>query len=49
MKAKHIVPLSMQAVAILRALQPLTGEGRYVFPGARSRERCMSENTVNGG
>jgi integrase len=49
MKAKHIVPLSMQAVAILRALQPLTGKGRYVFPGARSRERCMSENTVNGG
>jgi integrase len=49
MKAKHIVPLSMQAVAILRALQPLTGKGRYVFPGARSHERCMSENTVNGG
>ncbi len=49
MKAKHIVPLSMQAGAILRALQPLTGNGRYVFPGARSRERCMSENTVNGG
>jgi integrase len=49
MKTKHIVPLSMQAVAILRALQPLTGKGRYVFPGARSHERCMSENTVNGG
>jgi integrase len=49
MKTKHIVPLSSQAVAILRALQPLTGKGRYVFPGARSRERCMSENTVNGG
>lgn len=48
MKTKHIVPLSSQAVAILRALQPLTGKGQYVFPGARSRERCMSENTVNG-
>jgi len=48
MKAKHIVPLSSKAVAILRALQPLTGKGHYVFPGARSRERCMSENTVNG-
>jgi integrase len=47
MKTKHIVPLSSQAVAILRALQPLTGKGHYVFPGARSRERCMSENTVN--
>jgi len=48
MKTKHIVPLSSWAVAILRALQPLTGKGHYVFPGARSRERCMSENTVNG-
>ena len=48
MKTKHIVPLSSQAVAILRALQPLTGKGHYVFPGARSRERCMSESTVNG-
>ena len=48
MKKKHIVPLSRQAVAIVRALQPLTGKGHYVFPGARSRERCMSENTVNG-
>ena len=49
MRSKHIVPLSKQAADILRALQPLTGEGRYVFPGARSRERPMSENTVNGG
>jgi integrase len=48
MKTKHIVPLSSQAVAILRTLQPLTGKGHYVFPSARSRERCMSENTVNG-
>ena len=48
MKTKNIVPLSSQAAAILRALRPLTGKGHYVFPGARSRERCMSENTVNG-
>ena len=48
METKHIVPLSSQAVAILRALQPLTGKGHYVFPDARRRERCMSENTVNG-
>ena len=43
------MPLSRQAVAILRELQPLTVKGRFVFPGARSRERPMSENTVNGG
>jgi integrase len=43
----HIVPLSTQAVAILRELQPLTGHRELVFPGARSPQRPMSENTVN--
>ncbi len=47
MKAQHIVPLSTQAVAILRDLQALTGSGRYVFPSARTNGRPMSENTVN--
>ena len=49
MRSKHIVPLSRQAVAILKDLKPLTGKGRFVFPGERSRARPMSENTVNGG
>ncbi|MFU8858390.1 MAG: tyrosine-type recombinase/integrase [Deferrisomatales bacterium] len=44
---KHIVPLSRQAVAILRELHPLTGSGRYVFPSVRTGTRPMSENTVN--
>jgi integrase len=50
MKARvvHIVPLSIQAVAILRELQPLTGAGRYVFPSLRTPARPMSENTING-
>jgi integrase len=47
MKAAHLVPLAPQAVAILRELHPLTGEGRYVFPGLRTGSRPMSENTVN--
>lgn len=54
MRLAHIVPLSEQAVAILRDLEPLTGAGvlgkpdapKYVFPGARSRLRPMSNNTV---
>lgn len=46
MKAAHLVPLSPQAVAILRDLHPLTGSGRYVFPGLRSASRPMSENTI---
>lgn len=43
----HFVPLSKQAVSILRELHALTGKGRYVFPGARDPRRPMSENTVN--
>jgi integrase len=42
----HIVPLSRQAVHIFRELKPLTGKGRYVFPGARSKLRPMSDNAV---
>jgi integrase len=42
----HIVPLCRQAVRILRQLHPLTGEGHYVFPGARTSKRPMSENAI---
>jgi integrase len=47
MRTTHIVPLSHQAVAILREVYPLTGRGKYVFPSLRTRDRPMSENTVN--
>lgn len=43
----HLVPLSTQAVKILKTVQQLTGAGRYVFPGARDRNRPMSDNTIN--
>jgi len=42
----HLVPLSRQAIAILRELKPLTGEGRYVFPAIGPQIRPMSENTL---
>jgi integrase len=45
-ETSHIVPLSRQAVEILRELQPLTGQGQFVFPGARTSKRPMSENAV---
>jgi integrase len=32
MPTKHIVPLSRQAISVLRGIHPLTGAGRYVFP-----------------
>ncbi len=48
MREPHLVPLSAQAVAILRELEPLTGAGRrYVFPSARSPKRPMSDNAMN--
>lgn len=46
MAVPHIVPLSTQAVAILKELHPLTGHGRFVFPSPRTGERPMSENAV---
>lgn len=42
----HIVPLATQAVSILRELHALTGTGRFVFPGARSNGRPMSDNAI---
>lgn len=43
----HLVPLATQAVAVLRDLKQLTGSGRYVFPGARTNGRPMSNNAIN--
>jgi integrase len=45
-QTEHIVPLSRQAVAILRELYPLTGNGNFVFPSARSNTRPMSDNAI---
>ena len=42
----HAVPLSAQAVKILRDLYPVTGQGEYVFPNRNSAGRVISENTV---
>lgn len=50
MGEQHIVPLSRQAVAILRELRELTGGGGFgelVFPSLLSLDRPMSNNTVN--
>jgi integrase len=47
MRQVHIVPLSHQAISILRDIQPLTGGGRYVFPSIRTNLRPISNNTIN--
>ncbi|HMV53652.1 MAG TPA: integrase arm-type DNA-binding domain-containing protein [Rhodocyclaceae bacterium] len=46
MRTAHLVPLSTQAVQILRELHALTGAGRYVFPSARTPTRPMSDNAI---
>jgi integrase len=47
MKVAHLVPLSRQAIVILKELHALTGKGRYLFPCHRSFARPMSNNAVN--
>ncbi|MBN3850581.1 integrase arm-type DNA-binding domain-containing protein [Paraburkholderia sp. Ac-20342] len=46
-QTEHLVPLATQTVQILRELYALTGGGRYVFPGARSAQRPMSDAAIN--
>ncbi len=45
---QHIVPLAQQAIDILQELQPLTGNGRYVFPSARNPkgDKPISDNAI---
>jgi integrase len=42
----HVVPMPTQAIELLKAIHPLTGHGKYVFPGERSHERPISDNSV---
>ncbi len=43
----HLVPLSRQSLAIIEELRPHTGNGRLMFHSLRSRERPISNNTLN--
>ncbi|MBA5237835.1 integrase arm-type DNA-binding domain-containing protein [Pectobacterium aroidearum] len=47
MKDEHLVPLSRQAVALLKQIQAISGESVFVFPGAHTLNKPMSENTIN--
>lgn len=46
MQQAHLVPLSKQAIAILKELLPLTGHSRYIFPCQRSPLRPLSDNAI---
>lgn len=47
MKDEHLVPLSAQAVVLLEQIKEITGESVFVFAGAHSMNKPMSENTIN--
>lgn len=47
MRRAHVVPLSKQAVAVLKAVHAVTGCGRYVFPSIRGADRPLGEMALN--
>ena len=47
MRTEHRVPLSRQALEVLRSMQPLSGASELVFPSPSYRSKPLSENTFN--
>ncbi|MDE9494801.1 tyrosine-type recombinase/integrase [Xenorhabdus bovienii] len=47
MRRPHIVPLSRQSIDILEQIKPITGQGKYVFPGRINQSQPMSEMALN--
>lgn len=46
MRDPHIVPLSVQSIAVLERLKQLTGKSKFAFPNSRNPQKTMSENTL---
>jgi integrase len=46
-KTEHIVPLSTQAIDLLKTIKPLSGSGEYVFQGGHNPDKAMSEAAIN--
>lgn len=47
MRRSHRVPLSRQVIARLKALRPISGDTKYLFPSVRSNARPITDNTLN--
>ncbi len=47
MREEHEVPLSRQALEVLKDIRKLTGDAKLVFPSIRSNDRPLSENAMN--
>jgi integrase len=48
MRRPHIVPLSRQAIGLLKELRRMTGNHRHLFPSERDSEKCMGSSTIGG-
>jgi integrase len=46
-KVEHILPLSDQAIAILKEIEPHTYDSKFIFPSSLGRTKTLSENTLN--
>ena len=46
-KTDHIVPLSKQAIKILKDIHPFSGHGEFVFQGGHDPKKAMSEAAIN--
>ncbi|MDA8598233.1 tyrosine-type recombinase/integrase [Porticoccaceae bacterium] len=46
MKVEHLVPLSSQAIDLLKKLSKISGSGEFVLPSVKSRSESMSDNTM---
>jgi integrase len=47
MREPHLVPLSKQAIELLRELHTYTGGRDFMFPNYRNPKTCMTSTTLN--
>ena len=47
-KVEFILPLPNQVMEILKEVQQFSGDGKYVFPSFRAKDKTMSDNTLIG-
>ncbi len=46
MNNEHLVPLSKQAIAVLKEIEPITRQYELIFPSERNRHEPISDNTM---
>src|SRR5581483_8372476 len=46
-RVQHLVPLSQQAVALLKTLRPLSGDSEFLFPSTRSSRHPIHSQALS--